>query len=246
MKKTIYLFFQTFKLFFSFKPISFLNKFSWFFKNLYFFKKQKSNNNFKLSYLYPCLLDNLASHQIEPTYFFQDSWAAGHVFKDKPNKHYDVGSNAMTIGILSQFTPVTMIDIRPIDLKLPNLSFIKGSILNLPFEDNSISSISSLCVIEHIGLGRYGDEIDSFGSEKSITELKRVLKPSGILLFSVPVDHENKVFFNAHRTFTRDFIIQLFEGFILEDEKYHYGRELYESYNPTNGFGTGMFKFKKL
>ena len=246
MKKTIYIFFQTFKLFFSFKPISFLKKFSWFFKYLYLFKRQKSNNNFKLSYLYPCLLDNTSSHQIEPTYFFQDSWAAGHVFKDKPNKHYDVGSNAMTIGILSQFTPVTMIDIRPIDLKLPNLSFIKGSILNLPFEDNSISSISSLCVIEHIGLGRYGDEIDSFGSEKSITELKRVLKPSGILLFSVPVDHENKVFFNAHRTFTRDFIIQLFEGFILEDEKYHYGRELYESYNPTNGFGTGMFKFKKL
>jgi hypothetical protein len=246
MKKSIFLFHQTFKIFFSFKPISFLNKFSWFFKNLYLFKMQKSNNNFKLSYIYPCLLDNTSSHQIEPTYFFQDSWASGHIFRDKPDKHFDIGSNAMTIGILSQFTPVTMIDIRPIDLKLPNLSFIKGSILDLPFEDNSISSVSSLCVIEHIGLGRYGDPLDPFGSEKAIQEIKRVTKSNGTVLFTVPVDNENKIFFNAHRAFTRDYIIQFFDGFILEDEKYHYGRKMYESYDALKGFGTGFFKFKKL
>jgi hypothetical protein len=53
---------------------------------------------------------------------------------------------------------------------LENLFFKEGSILALPFESGSIKSLSSLCVVEHIGLGRYGDEIDPFGSESAIKE----------------------------------------------------------------------------
>lgn len=87
------------------------------------------------------------------------------------------------------------------------LFFKKGSILELPFEDNSIQTLSSLCVVEHIGLGRYGDPVDSFGSEKAIKELKRVLQVGGIILFSVPVDNENKIYFNAHRAFAREYIL---------------------------------------
>ena len=63
-----------------------------------------------------------------------------------------------------------------------NLFFIKGSVLDLTFEDNSIESLSSLCIVEHIGLGRYGDIIDSFGSEKAINELKRVVKLGGTII----------------------------------------------------------------
>ncbi|WP_417550090.1 DUF268 domain-containing protein [Methylophaga sp.] len=209
-------------------------------------KKQNKNDAFKDFEYYPCLFDNLSYTPLEPTYFFQDSWAAKHIFDLKPQHHYDVGSSAKTISIISQFTPVTMIDIRPIELVLPNLYFMKGSILDLPFEDGSINSLSSLCVVEHIGLGRYGDPIDSFGSEKAIRELKRVLSEDGILLFSVPVDKVNKIFFNAHRAFTRDYIIELFDGFVVIDEKYHYGTKLYDEYDPQKGFGTGLFMMKKM
>ncbi|WP_200169631.1 DUF268 domain-containing protein [Francisella philomiragia] len=203
------------------------------------------NKNFLKVEYYPCLFDNTSYTPIEPTYFFQDSWAARHIFKLQPTHHYDVGSSAKTIGILSQYVPITMIDIRPIELELPNLYFKKGSILDLPFGDNSIDSLSSLCVVEHIGLGRYGDLIDSFGSEKAINELKRVLKVGGILLFSVPVDNENKIYFNAHRAFTRSYILSLFEGFEIVDEKYHYGTKMYDSYDPEKGFGTGLYMLKK-
>ncbi len=182
---------------------------------------------------------------LEPTYFFQDSWMAKHLYDLKPSHHYDVGSSAKTMGILSQFTPITMIDIRPIELELDNLFFKKGSILELPFKDNSIETLSSLCVVEHIGLGRYGDELDPYGSEKAIKELKRVLKVGGVMLFSVPVDCENKVYFNAHRAFTRDYILELFEGFQLLEEKYHYGAEMFASYEPQKGFGTGFYMMKK-
>ncbi|MHA3098251.1 DUF268 domain-containing protein [Acinetobacter brisouii] len=183
---------------------------------------------------------------LEPTYFFQDSWAAKHIFILKPKHHYDVGSSVKTMGILSQFTPITLIDIRPIELELPNLYFKKGSILSLPFKDNSLDTISSLCVVEHIGLGRYGDEIDAYGSEKAIKELKRVLKIGGVILFSVPVDDDNKIYFNAHRAFTRSYILELFCDFEVLDEKYHYGKDLCGEYDKLKGFGTGLYMLRKL
>ena len=94
-------------------------------------------------------------------------------------------------------------------------------------------------------MGRYGDPLDPFGSEKAIKELKRVLKVGGVVLFSVPVDKENKIYFNAHRAFTREYILELFEGFEVLDEKYHYGSKMYDNYDEAKGFGTGLYMFKK-
>lgn len=234
------------KDFIAFKPIAMFKQFLWFFKELRLLKQLEENKQFKKIEYYPCLLDNISYTPIDSIYFFQDSWAARHLFALKPHHHYDVGSSAKTMGILSQFVPITMIDIRPIQLELPNLFFKKGSILELPFEDNSIESLSSLCVVEHIGLGRYGDTIDPFGSEKAIKELKRVLKIGGILLVSVPIDSENKIYFNAHRAFTKAYILELFEEFEVMDEKYHYGMKLYDAYDNNRGFGTGLYMLKKV
>ena len=243
--KNLLYFFRGFQMFFVFKPILMLRQFKWFFEKLNELKKFENNPKFTKIAYFPCLSDNISYTPLEPTYFFQDSWAAKHIFNLKPTHHYDVGSSAKTMGILSQFTPVTMIDIRPIELELPNLFFRKGSILALPFEDNSLETISSLCVVEHIGLGRYGDDIDTFGSVKAIRELKRVLKVGGIILFSVPIDDENKIYFNAHRAFTRDYILELFQDFKVLDEKYHYGLKVYDEYDPIKGFGTGLYMLQK-
>ena len=243
--RNTYFLYRSTKQFFSFKPFLLLKQYKWFFKELKLLEQQTNNEKFKTIEYYPCLFDNLSHTPLEPTYFFQDSWAAKHIFDLKPTHHYDIGSSAKTIGILSQFTPITMIDIRPIGLELPNLFFKKGSILELPFEDNSINTLSSLCVVEHIGLGRYGDPIDAFGSEKAIQELRRVLKVGGIILFSVPVDKENIIYFNAHRAFTREYILELFDGFEVLDEKYHYGTKMYDNYDESKGFGTGLYMLKK-
>lgn len=240
-----YYFLRAAKDFFTFNPIMLIKQYVWFLKQFKVFRQMEKNNKFQKVEWFPCLKDNLSHTPLEPTYFFQDSWAAKHIFKLKPTHHYDVGSSAKTIGILSQFVPITMIDIRPIELELDNLFFKKGSILELPFKDNSIETLSSLCVVEHIGLGRYGDPIDPFGSEKAIAELKRVLKKDGIILFSVPVDIENKIYFNAHRAFTREYILELFEGFSLIEEKYQYGTKMFDNYDPDKGFGTGLYMFKK-
>ena len=92
----------------------------------------------------------------------------------------------------------------------------KADITKLNFEDNSINSLSCMHVVEHIGLGRYGDEIDPNGDIKAINELKRVTAKNGDLLFVVPVG-KPRVQFNAHRIYSYEMIIEYFNGFELID-----------------------------
>lgn len=218
----------------------------WYLSDLSAYKKQlKLKQNSCLIILQPSLKDKTSNTPLEPVYFYQDTWAAKKIFELHPLHHYDVGSSAKTIGIISQFVPSTMVDIRPVDLKLNNLFFQKGSIVKLPFDDASVKSLSSLCVIEHIGLGRYGDPVDIFGSEKAIKELQRVTAPGGYILISVPVDDDNKVYFNSHRAFTREYILELFNRCKLIEEKYIYGNEMIDNYSKDKKLGVGLYMFKR-
>ncbi|HVB19807.1 MAG TPA: DUF268 domain-containing protein [Candidatus Paceibacterota bacterium] len=224
-----------------------LGEFSAFVSDWRAYRKLPQNPSFALSTedLYPRLFDKTATTGVDPVYFYQDAWLAKKIFGVKPARHTDVGSHLPTIGIISQFVPTTMVDIRPPAVTLSELSFVKGNILALPFRDGEIPSLSSICVIEHIGLGRYGDPLDPFGSEKAVNELVRVLAPSGNLYISVPIDSENKVYFNAHRAFTRDYVLELFKSISLIEERYIYRNDLSDSYDATKGFGTGLYHFKK-
>jgi len=199
-----------------------------------------------LQNLYPCLGDDTAETYIEPTYFYQDCWAFEKIVKQSPAYHIDVGSHHKYVALLSKVLPVTMVDIRPLSLPLDSLSFKEGSILDLPFEDNSVESISSLCVVEHIGLGRYGDPLDPNGSTKAIDELKRVLKVGGNLYFSVPVmGKKNRIFFNAHRSFSDEYIEQCFYGCKIVEKMYIYGNS-FQDYQQDEEFGTGLYQIQKL
>lgn len=233
---------------FKFYQFRFLSGNLWFWKDYWRYRSQKKNEKFKLSIydIWPYTEDRSNSTPLDPMYFYQDCWLAKKIFKNRPTHHYDVGSMAKTIGLLSQFVPITMIDIRPVELPLENLHFIKGTILKLPFADNSIESISSICVIEHIGLGRYGDPLDSFGSEKAIIEIQRVTKPGGKIYVTLPVDEENKIYFNGCRAFTPEYIKSLFGNCELLEEKYIYGKESGEKYLAEKGFGVGMYDFRKI
>lgn len=246
--RSIYKFiFYTSPQFFRFRLFSFISLFFRFCNDYRKYRKINNNKNFilSLSNIDACLTDRTQTTPLDPVYFYQDTWAAKKIFDLKPSRHVDVGSSAKTIGLLSQFVPVTMVDIRPLELTLKELSFIEGSILNLPFEDNSLETISSICVVEHIGLGRYGDPIDPMGSEKAIGELKRVVKKGGHIIISVPVDKQNIIYFNANRCFTRDYILSLFNGFKLIEERYQYGKLMYNDYDAEKRFGTGFYLLQK-
>jgi SAM-dependent methyltransferase len=118
---------------------------------------------------------------------------------------------------VSAFIPVRFYDYRPARLPLSNLTSEHADLLALPFPSGSVESLSCMHVIEHVGLGRYGDPIDPEGSFKAVHELKRVLRQGGRLLFVVPIGAAARVQFNAHRIFTAALVRELFEdAFDLE------------------------------
>ncbi len=202
-----------------------------------------TKRNGLLENLYPCVYDATNDTPIEPTYFYQDAWAFEHIVRERPSWHVDIGSHHKFVALLSKVLPVTMVDIRPLSLPLATLNFREGSILELPYDDDSVPSVSSLCVVEHIGLGRYGDQLDPDGTEKAIAELKRIVAPGGNLYLSVPVDDENRTYFNAHRAFSEFYLRSQFAPFEIVETRYVYGNEFGEK--ARNGFGIACFWLKK-
>lgn len=152
---------------------------------------------------YPCLNDWVASTPYDPHYFYQGAWLARQLVESKPDWHLDVGSSVLTVGVMSAAVPTVFVDYRPLNASLPNLKSVAGTILSLPFANESIHSLSCLHVLEHIGLGRYGDPIDPDGARKAATELSRILARGGRLYLTTPVGR-NRVCFNAHRVFSPD------------------------------------------
>lgn len=64
-----------------------------------------------------------------------------------------------------------------------------------PFD--AVVSISSY---EHDGLGRYGDPLNPNGDLEAMHNLKKIVKPGGLLYLAVPVGRD-KIFFNLHRVY---------------------------------------------
>ena len=147
---------------------------------------------------FPKLADRLSTTPYDSHYLFQDTWAAQRIAEVGPSRHVDVGSRVDFVCFLTAITRVAFVDIRPLTAPIDGLEPITGSILDLPFEDQSLPSVSCLHVVEHIGLGRYGDPLDPLGSRRAIAELQRVVAPGGELLFATPVGRP-RVCFNAHR-----------------------------------------------
>lgn len=185
-------------------------------------------------------------------YFLQDLWAARHVARLRPEKHVDIGS-ALTgfVSHVASFLPVEYIDIRPLECRVPDIEWRRGSILQLPYADGSVASLSCLHVIEHIGLGRYGDPLDVDGWIKGLHEMQRVLAPDGQLLVGTPCGRP-RVQFNAHRVFNPQQIIDVLQSLELREFSLIPGEDSVawvENARPEDAagldYGCGLFRFIK-
>ncbi len=199
--------------------------------------------------LFPQLHDQMASSPFDPHYFFQDAWAARRIAEAKPARHIDVGSRVDLVAFLTALTEVTFVDIRPLEVELDGLTSISGSVLDLPFEDASLESVSCLHVAEHIGLGRYGDPLDPDGTRRAARERSRVLAPGGRLLFSGPVGRP-RTMFNAHRIHSPEGVAAMFPELQLiefagvdDDGNFARHRQLGEL--SGSEYGCGMFLLER-
>lgn len=165
---------------------------------------------------YPCLDDRTSITGFDRHYVFHPAWAARVLARTRPEFHVDISSSLHFCTLISAFIPIRYYDYRPASVKLDNLSSEHADLLSLPFEDKSIPSISCMHVVEHVGLGRYGDSLDYNGDLKAIRELKRVLAPGGTLLFVVPIG-KPKIMFNAHRIYSHDQVTDCFSDLELRE-----------------------------
>jgi len=142
--------------------------------------------------------------------------AARKVKEINPLVHADISSSLYFSGIVSAFVPIDFYDYRPADLNLSNLKSAHADLTKLDFVDSSICSLSCMHTVEHIGLGRYGDQINPVSDLLAISELKRVLNVGGSLLFVVPVGMP-KIEYNAHRIYSYEMIQEYFKDLELKE-----------------------------
>lgn len=256
MKNTLLKAYNTFS-YLAFDPLSKINQYRAlpsFVANFMRFRKQHAGGDFPLRFsdFYITTADKFQSAgSAKGHYFFQDFWAATAIFNRGRKTHVDVGSRMDGfVAHVLPFCNVTYVDIRPLGSDVHNLSFQQGSVTALPFADNSIESLSCLHVIEHIGLGRYGDPIDPDGHIKAARELARVLKPGGRLYLGTPVGKQ-RICYDAHRVFHPQTILDMFrdlrlEHFHLIDDK---GERIFEDAPLARAaeckYGCGLFEFTK-
>ncbi|HKZ43635.1 MAG TPA: DUF268 domain-containing protein [Anaerolineales bacterium] len=183
-----------------------------------FRKLQIGSNRFRMIWKdrYPILNENTTNSVFDSHYIYHPAWAARILSRTLPSKHIDISSSLHFCTMISAFIPVEFYDYRPAKINLSDLSSKYADLMNLPFPNNSIESLSSMHVLEHIGLGRYGEPLDPEGDIKAFAELKRVLAKNGSLIIVVPLGVPI-IRFNAHRIYSYDQIFSYFSDLSLID-----------------------------
>lgn len=235
-----------------FDPIKFIRGiigYFWFIADVLKYIWSSKSLSLVSSNIFPQLHDKTQITPFDSHYYYQQLWAFEKIIGHRPARHVDIASTYQLSGYLSKLIPTTFIDIRPFNPKLKKLTVKDNSILDLPYRNSSVESISCLHVVEHIGLGRYGDPIDPDGMMKACLELSRILKPKGVLYFSTPIG-KNRLCFNAHRVTDPKVILEYFKSLkLVSFSCVTDSNEFIENANYLDfcnaGYACGMFVFTK-
>lgn len=184
-----------------------------------FVEQSKADDRFhpNLSDTHPVLNEDGRQADWDFVYACHTWWAAKILTETKPKEHIDISSLVYFSTIASAIVPMKFYDLRPINLTLPDFTSHAADLTALPFGNDSVKSLSCMHVLEHCGLGRYGDTLDAQGDLKAAKELSRVLAPSGQLIMVLPVNKTPRVLFNAHRYYTYEQILSMFSGLVLKE-----------------------------
>ena len=210
--------------------------------------------------LYPIVDEKYAnSGTAKGHYFHQDLIVAQKIFTAQPENHLDVGSRVDGfVAHVASFREITVMDVRIPPSNSKNIKFIQQDLMaDLPLDlHDYYYSLSCLHALEHFGLGRYGDIIDAEGYRKGFDNLTKILKNRGALYLSVPIGKQ-RIEFNAHRVFSMDHLIELFNNkydiktfsYVDDTGDLHEDITLTEDMLSTNyncKYGCGIFELIKV
>ena len=200
---------------------------------------------------FPFLKDNTADTAFDPHYVLHTSWAARVLATTKPEAHISFGDSLYFVGIASAFVPMTFCDIRESRLPFRDIRENRADLTSLPASwTATLKSVSCMHVMEHIGLGRYGDTLDATGDSKAAAELARVLAPGGQLLMVLPLEDPPRVCFNAHRLYSYRQVMDLFPNLSLQEFTLITNEgQVFENADPrllkSHKYACGCFRFTK-
>lgn len=201
---------------------------------------------------FPITNDKTSYTPYDRHYTYHPAWAMRVLLKTAPAEHVDISSILIFSVLLSAHMPVRFYDYRPAEIDLSQFTSEHANLTKLPFEDKSIKSLSCMHVVEHVGLGRYGDPIDSDADIKALKELQRVLAIDGNLLVVVPVG-QPRIMFNAHRVYGHADLIEVLDEltlveFALIPDKEQDGGLIYDA-SPDlvakQEYGCGCYWFRR-
>lgn len=160
---------------------------------------------------YPCLSDDTPKTNFDTHYTYHVAWAIRKILSSPPAAHCDVSSSLSFCTAICSVVPTMFIDYRPAPIHLEQLTCMRGDLSdNSQWADRQYASLSCMHVVEHIGLGRYGDPLDIHGDTTAMRNLMQSVAENGRLLFVVPVGTP-QIYFNAHRVYSARWIADFFK-----------------------------------
>jgi SAM-dependent methyltransferase len=207
-----------------------------------------SGGEFPFGRAYPCLTDRSEAGGVaDGHYFHQDLYVAQLIFRNRPERHVDVGSRVDGfVAHVAAFRPIEVFDIRDVRTSASNIIFRRHDLMNHRADlDACTDSLSCLHTLEHFGLGRYGDPVDYYGYKKGWENLYRMLKPGGKFYFSVPIGPQ-RIEFDAHRVFSVAYLMEMIQPWYRIDSFAYVDRrgDLVRDADPRSGAAAGNFGCK--
>jgi SAM-dependent methyltransferase len=126
------------------------------------------------------------------------AWALSRV--SSGGRVLDVGStfaDAAYLAGLHQLDATTLVCVDPSPVDVPGLEVTRADVRDLPFDRSSFDTVLCLGTLQHIGCDNriYGlpAERDPGSVRRALHELRRVLRPGGQLLVTVPCGDEQEL-----------------------------------------------------
>jgi SAM-dependent methyltransferase len=219
---------------------------------------KSSSAQFPVTKLYPCYEDRSDNAgTLQPHYFFQDLYIAQQIYRNRPQRHIDIGSRIDGfVAHVASFREIEVYDIRPMEISIPNVKFTQADLMNLSEKDyECTNSISCLHALEHFGLGRYGDDVCFDGYLLGFQNIYKMLKKGGKFYFSVPMGNQ-RIEFHAHRVFSIRYLLEMINSYYkidifsyIDDENHFYENVSISEENLSDNFkcqfGCAIFELTK-